>query len=187
MKMKVYELPSWLQVGDFYETRWGIACVLEINEEKVLGEAKGYAKIIYCTGEMSWVSFSIFKEEAKIEAKEVDIEVRSCLRRIGDLSNAVKSWKKKVEAQWSEIQDLKNEIRALEHGKFTVLEVNQWTAAEGLKDLSISDFEDGPDLGRHFYIMDVYGDQRPSIGMVWFRENEDGKLEQWKYNYDTSD
>ena len=79
-----------------------------------------------------------------------------------------------------------------------VLEVDQWTSTGNVSNYTMNDFDinqiDGGDaktvraLGiASFEIKEVSEDARPRIGYVWFKDGEDGKLEKYKANYDSSD
>lgn len=82
-----------------------------------------------------------------------------------------------------------------------VLEVDQWTSTGNIKDFSMSEWEGGMAMpkisggdsaaakcifGGHFRIKEVNELLRPSIGKVWYKEGEGGKLELYKSNYDSS-
>ncbi len=81
--------------------------------------------------------------------------------------------------------------------KVTVLEVDQWTSTgdvEGkllsefcLREIRGGDSEAARALGiASARLREVDENQRPGIGDVWYRVDENGRLVFWKANYDTS-
>jgi hypothetical protein len=79
-----------------------------------------------------------------------------------------------------------------------VLEVDQWTSTGKIAGLPAADYDfdkvEGGDsdaakkiFGGHSVWKDVDEHAKPSIGNVWFKEDDDGLLQVWKTNYDSSD
>ncbi len=82
-----------------------------------------------------------------------------------------------------------------------ILEVDQWTSTGNVTDFTMAQWESGEAFskisggdsraikliyGGDCRIREVSENDYPRMGVVWFRENEQGKLVQYKCNYDTS-
>lgn len=81
--------------------------------------------------------------------------------------------------------------------KIRVLEVDQWSSTGNIEDFTMEDFElrlvGGGDsetvraIGiASARICEVEESWEPPMARVWYRTGPDGKLELYKYNYDSS-
>lgn len=81
--------------------------------------------------------------------------------------------------------------------KVKVLEVDQWTSTGNVTNFTFADFDPEKIIGKdseairelglaHAKVKEVEEGDEPRIGDVWFREGQNGKLELWKANYDSS-
>jgi len=88
--------------------------------------------------------------------------------------------------------------------KVRVLEVDQWTSTGNVEGTKLADWESnqkdmlnsrmGGDseaartiFGGSARVIEVREDAEPWLGNVWFREDEQGLLFRWKFNYDSGD
>lgn len=87
--------------------------------------------------------------------------------------------------------------------RFRVLEVDQFTSTGDVDGTKLADWELNPSdklrsrkggdseaarviFGGNARIKDVAENDEPYLGYVWFREDEQGLLFRWKFNYDSS-
>lgn len=84
-----------------------------------------------------------------------------------------------------------------------ILEVDQWHSTGDITKFSMGELEGDAQLalgqikggdskaakvifGGHLVIREVSETDSPSVGTVWFRQGQHGKLEKYKSNYDSS-
>lgn len=196
--MSSNQCPELVQVGCYFKLHDVVERVLEIDPERESYGRTGYVKVINTSGRILWVSLNVFEGLSPIPPSEISYDIRLMMDRIVELTAVNKDLGHRFDDLFSQINDLKDRIRELEHGKFKIVEVDQWTSTGNVEGLTLENFAvervtgGDADVARQVgiasgRIREVYGNQRPSKGSVWLRPNEDGKLEQWKANYDTSD
>lgn len=205
-----------LEAKNFYSITVGssveVFYVLQIDEEKEMFGKKGWVEVINVTlSSVSWRELDyicnnatltkytfVYQSLSDVIPESLHISaIVNHVKTLAEYVSAYQDWKNAATKKDTEITQLKERIRELEHGKFDVLEVDQWTSTGDIENYSLATFDanniNGGDadtirrLGISYAeIITVFGDQNPSIGRVWYKE-DDGKLKKYKWNYDSSD
>ena len=187
-----------VKAGQFYKSDSSNSYLRIVSvHEDTSGESVGYAKILNRWGNFIDISLVSFESKELIPKHDVPFDIGRLMDTLVRYYQSHNRQDKEVVELTQEIRKLKQEVRSLKYAKVQILETDQWTSTGDVESYSLSDFVleniHGGDADTiraigiaSATVREVMEDQSPAIGCVWFKENEEGKLKKWKYNYDSS-